>query len=862
MEDSEAHLFDQAEIQNEQLEERNGEDIEGELYGPRSDDGSDTPGSLDGFISEGEGTPEDGMAMYAAFDRERSVEEDDDGPMLPALLRRKRGRRIIESDSESDRVGVRRRLFAEDAEDVYGTPPRTFPSSPGGPESSGERSPERSLVHSQSHGPAQGSASLLEALEALERKWNVGRPVSPAAALSSMCSYFDAETDFDATRIEAASRRCWAEFASIAQGLNGAFKDGHLPPTDHDNVVRRLEAVRSAISRGKAGLLQFAPPGPEAPTTQPKEADCARTELISAWYDRAARYGLRALEVKGCEDLCYSAIKSDGYNTRAFKVETTIQQALFDTCNVYADERLYSLLTSNGSFQTDIPAHIAANRNDPRFPVIHKDRHVFAFKNGVYVAWLRDSILKPGSGLLVGEDVRDLFIPYAGGRVDQLLKPEVCASKYFDLPFDEAARLRVVDGDLDWYQLPTPNLQQILEAQRLPEEACRWLAGREAIDPPYPRDSGLRLKKRCWIFGVDLLGEDEGQEAPQEGLPPELYEVVAQEYARCFPHENGCLLADTDYKKVVLGDLTLGIHRAAYMLHHNLSEPPAEKNANGVRMVIRHLCNEPRCFEPTHLAYGTQSENNFQDKIANGTLRRGAASNFTKITEDLARKIKTSKPTNTRYGQVGHETQKQRAERLGVSLHIVQSIDKGHAWAHLSGDSREGKREMERLRRVRANERTWTSGMYEEALRRLKKKLTVTPAASPFVDTPCQFWTGSLLCGYGQMSIHGKKMLSHILACEIKLGEPLKKDQIVRHLCDNRACCAPDHLVPGTNSENNIDTVRHRGRPLKLTEDEVREIRLTRGTDGLSQKKRAEKYSVSRQLLTRIERGRAWKHVV
>jgi hypothetical protein len=59
--------------------------------------------------------------------------------------------------------------------------------------------------------------------------------------------------------------------------------------------------------------------------------------------------------------------------------------------------------------------------------------------------------------------------------------------------------------------------------------------GAEAINPPYPRFSNLRLTKRCWCFGIDILGDDEGQEIPQEGLPPDLYERVAAEYAERFP---------------------------------------------------------------------------------------------------------------------------------------------------------------------------------------------------------------------------------------------------------------------------------------------------------------------------------------
>lgn len=376
-----------------------------------------------------------------------------------------------ESDSESDRDSGARHLFpdAED-DDEFATPPRTFSASP---TPDPRNSPTQSLAPPS---PAHNPGSLLDSLEALERKWSARTPSTPASVLSNICRHFDAESEFDANRIEVASRRCWAEFAGVATGLNVAFNSGSLPHEGRSDVVRRLEAIKSAIAHAKAGLLQFVRHEIGETGGQPKTPDCVRTELISAWYDRAAMYGLRALDVKGCEELCYSVVKSNGYNTRAFKVETTIQQALFDTCNVFmADGDLYNKLTSNGSFQTDIPAHIAANRNDPRFPVIQKDRHIFAFNNGVYVAWLRDSILKPGNPAVGEGGVRDMFIPYEGGRVDQVLNAEVCASKYFDLAFDEVARDQVVNNGGEWYALPTPNLQQILDAQHLPEEACRWM---------------------------------------------------------------------------------------------------------------------------------------------------------------------------------------------------------------------------------------------------------------------------------------------------------------------------------------------------------------------------------------------------
>ncbi|GAQ92617.1 hypothetical protein KFL_010720040 [Klebsormidium nitens] len=130
---------------------------------------------------------------------------------------------------------------------------------------------------------------------------------------------------------------------------------------------------------------------------------------------------------------------------------------------------------------------------------------------------------------------------------------------------------------------------------------------------------------------------------------------------------NGCLVAEKAYEKVSLRGVMMGIHKASYMLHKSLVESPTEQDENGVPLVLRHLCNDSRCFEPTHLAYGTLRENNYDDKIANGTLPRGPKNHNASISEELARRIKDSKPT-TRRGQAGHETAIERAKRFGVHI--------------------------------------------------------------------------------------------------------------------------------------------------------------------------------------------------
>lgn len=329
--------------------------------------------------------------------------------------------------------------------------------------------------------------------------------------------------------------------------------------------------------------------------------------------------------------------------------------------------------------------------------------------------------------------------------------------------------------------------------------------------------------------------------------------------------ENGCLVAKKAYTHVYVGGMNMGIHKAAFMLHNNLAVCPHGLNESGVSVAVRHMCGSSLCFEPTHLAYGTQRENCYEDKIAQGTLLRGARHPNTSITEELARKIKRSKLT-TRPGQAGHETRKQRAERFGVPEHIVSSIDLGQSWAHLSegADNSVGTaiRAKSRERRARARARIWTSDMYQEAHKRLQQKLVII-TTSAHVDSPCNLWTGSKDTeGYGVVNIYGKPMKAHLLACEIKLGGPLGEGQVCRHLCGIKLCCASEHLEPGSPRENSIDRIRHGTHPCaKLTEDVVREIRSTRGKDGLTQLQRSKKYNIHLTNMWSVEMGHSYKHV-
>lgn len=138
-------------------------------------------------------------------------------------------------------------------------------------------------------------------------------------------------------------------------------------------------------------------------------------------------------------------------------------------------------------------------------------------------------------------------------------------------------------------------------------------------------------------------------------------------------------------------------------------------------------------------------------------------------------------------------------------------------------------------------------------------------------QTPlCWIWQGSHDSnGYGIFwsSLERRKICAHTASVLLVKREMIPEGLEVRHLCHNKACVRPEHLVVGTRSENRQDSIRDKGHYIgenhsqaRLTTDDVKKIR-TLVAKGMLQKDLAEQYGVSKSTINLIALRKNWKHV-
>lgn len=330
--------------------------------------------------------------------------------------------------------------------------------------------------------------------------------------------------------------------------------------------------------------------------------------------------------------------------------------------------------------------------------------------------------------------------------------------------------------------------------------------------------------------------------------------------------QNDCLLwklfSTNGYGIVSVKGCSIYAHRISYMIKMNITEIPSV-GVDGVRLFVRHLCNNKLCFEPSHLELGTQYQNDYDDKISAGTIQRGERHYNSSITEEIARKIKLSKRNKD---ESGYKTQSQRAKDFNVSKDLVKSIDCGKSWANLpdrNGNTSSSRKIKARLLRKNAKEREWTVEMWDDAKKRLENKSTRSREINVHTGTCCINWNGLQDGhGYGRITVHGRNISTHILACSIKNKRHRLDTEVTRHLCGNKQCIREDHLEFGTHSENAVDTLQHGDGVInKLSSSDIQQIRGKYVSKKYTYNKLAIEYDVAVGTISNIIKRKTWKHI-
>ena len=157
-------------------------------------------------------------------------------------------------------------------------------------------------------------------------------------------------------------------------------------------------------------------------------------------------------------DHCCTEIISNGHHTRAWKPVKEIKDFVYDATQKEDQPEMWKNLTSKGGCVADVIRHMT-NCRDHQFPEIYKNRHVWSFQNG----------------LLVGKNWSEQTQTYAI-KFYEYKSPEfasldntIVSSKYFEQTFDPFDNVR------DWYDIPTPYMQKVLDYQNFSADVCRWM---------------------------------------------------------------------------------------------------------------------------------------------------------------------------------------------------------------------------------------------------------------------------------------------------------------------------------------------------------------------------------------------------
>ncbi len=120
------------------------------------------------------------------------------------------------------------------------------------------------------------------------------------------------------------------------------------------------------------------------------------------------------------------------------------------------------------------------------------------------------------------------------------------------------------------------------------------------------------------------------------------------------------------YGIISFGGKPISAHRLSWKLHKGVIEEGK---------VIRHLCNNPICVNPDHLAIGT-IQDNADDRVRSGNQPKGGRNNHAKLDDEKIKEIRMLLELSISGAEIGRQ--------YGVSRTVICSIKNGRTWKHVT----------------------------------------------------------------------------------------------------------------------------------------------------------------------------------
>lgn len=155
---------------------------------------------------------------------------------------------------------------------------------------------------------------------------------------------------------------------------------------------------------------------------------------------------------------CKQITTIDQHYTKAWKPIMTISDFVYTIAQKETRFTVWKNLTAKASSARDAIKHLSECK-DMQFPEIVKNRSVWSFKNGLFVGKIMDT--KTGKYTCK-------FYPYESKEF-ACLDPLIVSAKFFDMQFDDFSHIG------DWYNIPTPNFQRVMDYQKFDLDVCKWM---------------------------------------------------------------------------------------------------------------------------------------------------------------------------------------------------------------------------------------------------------------------------------------------------------------------------------------------------------------------------------------------------